>query len=95
MRAVHNRARVSVEDAMSQAHAPLRWRAAVMQAARQTLAARWRGTLDALELARHEYGTLRACVTLDVRALRKTAQRIHDLEQLRTVLARELAVPLS
>jgi hypothetical protein len=64
-----------------------------MQAARQTLAARWRNTLDALESARHEYGALRACVTLDVRALRKSAQRIHDLEQLRAVLARELAVP--
>jgi hypothetical protein len=64
-----------------------------MQAARQTLAARWRSTLDALESARHEYGALRACVTLDVRALRKSAQRIHDLEHLRAVLARELAAP--
>jgi len=77
---------------MSQA--PLRWRAAVTQAARQTLTARWRSTLDALESARHEYGALRACITLDVKALRKSAQRIHDLEQLRAVLARELAVPL-
>jgi hypothetical protein len=29
-----------------------------------------------------------------MRALRKTAQRIHDLEQLRALLARELTVPL-
>jgi hypothetical protein len=64
-----------------------------MQAARQTLTARWRSTLDALESARHEYRALRACVTLDVRALRKSAQRIHGLEHLRAVLARELAAP--
>jgi hypothetical protein len=77
---------------MSQHMHPKRWRTAVVQAARQTLTARWRSTLDALESARHEYGALRACVTSDVRALRKSAQRIHDLEQLRAVLARELAV---
>ncbi len=64
-----------------------------MQAARQTVSARWRSTLDALDSARHEYGALRASVTLDVRALRKTAQRIHDLEQLHAVLVHELAVP--
>jgi hypothetical protein len=80
---------------MSQDMHPKRWRAAVTQAARQTLAARWRSTLDALESARQEYGALRACAALDVRALRKSAQRIHDLEQLRAVLAGELAVPLT
>ena len=79
---------------MSQDLAPLRWRAALMQAARQTLTARWRGTLEALESARHDYGALRTSLTLDVRALRKAAQRVHDLEQLRAVLARELTVPL-
>jgi hypothetical protein len=78
---------------MSQDLAPLRWRAALMQAARQTLTARWRGTLEALESAAHDYGALRRSVTLDVRALRKAAQRVHDLEQLRAVLARELTVP--
>jgi hypothetical protein len=78
---------------MSQDLAPLRWRAALMQAARQTLTAGWRSTLNALESARHEYGALRTSVTLDVRALRKAAQRVHDLEQLRVVLARELSVP--
>ncbi|HTC15840.1 MAG TPA: hypothetical protein VK695_08560 [Steroidobacteraceae bacterium] len=70
-----------------------RWRAAVTQAARQTLSARWRSTLEALESARAEYRTLHAAAKTDVRALRKAAQRLHDLEQLRAVLAREL--PLS
>lgn len=78
---------------MSQDLHPKRWRAALMQAARQILSARWRSTLDALESARHEYAVLRSCVGLDVRALRKAAQRVHDLEQLRAVLARELSVP--
>jgi hypothetical protein len=64
----------------------------VSQAARQTLGARWRGTLAALEAARAEYSALHAAAAVDVRAVRKTAQRIHDLEQLRTVLARELLV---
>jgi hypothetical protein len=73
--------------------APLvRWRAALTQAARQTLTARWRSTLDALETARAEYRTLYGAAAVDVRALRKTAQRIHDLERLRAVLARELQV---
>ena len=77
---------------MSQATVIRRWRAAVSQAARQTLGARWRGTLAALEAARAEYSALHAAAAVDVRAVRKTAQRIHDLEQLRTVLARELLV---
>jgi len=77
---------------MSQDMQPKRWRAALMQAARQTLTARWRSTLDALESARHEYRVLRSCVRLDVRALRKAAQRVHGLEQLRAVLAGELSV---
>ena len=67
-----------------------RWRAALSQAARQTLSARWRGTLEALEAARIEYRTLHGAAATDVRALRKAAQRVHDLEQLRSVLAREL-----
>lgn len=69
-----------------------RWRAAVTQAARQTLSARWRSTLEALESARLEYRTLHAAAATDVRALRKAAQRLHDLEQLRAVLARELSL---
>ena len=61
-------------------------------AARLTLVARWRSTLEALESARLEYRTLYGAAATDVRALRKAAQRVHDLEQLRAVLARELFV---
>ena len=73
-------------------HAPAfgRWRCAVSQAARQVLSARWRSTVEALESARVEYGQLYAAAAVDVRAVRKAAQRIHELEQLRLVLAREL-----
>jgi hypothetical protein len=72
--------------------ASLRWRAAVTHAARQVLTVRWHSTLDALECARREYFFLRAAVAIDVQALRKSAQRLHDLEQLRAVLAREFFV---
>lgn len=67
-----------------------RWRSTVSQAARQMLTARWRSTLEALENARADYGHLYAAAIVDVRAVRKAAQRIHELEQLRLVLAREL-----
>jgi hypothetical protein len=67
-----------------------RWRTALSEAARRTLAARWQVTLEALDSARREYRTLYGAVAIDVRALRKAAQRVHDLEQLRSVLAREL-----
>ena len=77
---------------MSQAPTLTRWRAALTQAARHTLGARWRSTLEALEAARIEYRALHAAAAVDVRTLRKAAQRIHDLEQLRAVLARELQV---
>ena len=77
---------------MSQSPTFARWKSAVTQAARQTLSARWRSTLEALESARLEYRTLHAAAAIDVRALRKAAQRVHDLEQLRAVLARELLV---
>jgi hypothetical protein len=77
---------------MSEPSSLARWRAAVTGAARQTLSARRRSTLEALEAARHEYGALRSATAIDVRAMRKAAQRVHDLEQLRAVLARELLV---
>jgi plasmid stabilization system protein ParE len=80
---------------MSQLSAPSRWRTALTQAARETLTARWRSTLEGLEAARHEYRTLRTAIAVDVRAVRKAAQRMHDLEQLRTVLAGELTAPLA
>ncbi len=75
---------------MSQSPAFTRWRVAVSQAARQVLTARWRSTLSDLESARAEYRQLHAAAAVDVRAVRKAAQRIHELEQLRLVLAREL-----
>jgi hypothetical protein len=71
-----------------------RWRSALSEAAGRTLAARWRGTLEALANARDDYRVLYAASATDVRALRKAAQRVHDLEQLRAVLARELGVTL-
>ncbi len=67
-----------------------RWNNAVTQAAGQVLAARWRNTLEALDRARAEYGHLHAASTIDVRAVRKAAQRVHELEQLRAVLACEV-----
>ena len=70
----------------------MRWRRALTRAARRTLGARWRSTLEALEAAQVEYRALRGAAAVDVRALRKAAQRIHDLEQLRSVLARELGM---
>jgi len=77
---------------MSQAPGLSRWRAALTQAARHTLKSRWRSTLEALEAARVEYRALYRSSAVDVRALRKAAQRIHDLEQLRSVLAHEFGV---
>lgn len=68
----------------------LRWKAALSAAARQTLTVRWRETLRALRAAQLEYRELYSAHQTDIRALRKAAQRIHDLEQLRTVLAGEL-----
>jgi hypothetical protein len=53
--------------------------------------ARWRSTLEALELARSEYRTLLAA-TPDVRALRRLRRRLHDLEALSAALACELRV---
>ena len=75
---------------MSQAPTPSRWRAALTQAARHGLGARWCSTLEALAAARVEYRALYRASAVDVRALRKAAQRIHDLEQSRSVLAHEL-----
>ncbi len=75
---------------MSQAAALGRWKATVTQAARQVLLARWRSTLEALEAARAEYGRLHGAEAIDVRSVRKAAQRVHELEQLRTILAYEL-----
>jgi hypothetical protein len=79
-----------MEVLMPESNTALRWRAALSQAARESLAARWRGTLEALHAARLEHCALYAAAKTDVRALRKAAQRVHDLEQLRAVLEHEL-----
>ena len=67
-----------------------RWRSAVTMAGREVLAARWRITVDALNDARAEYRRLYGEASIDVRAVRKVAQRVQELEELRAVLAREL-----
>ena len=77
---------------MPQTPTLMRWRRALTQAARRTLGARWRSTLEALEAAQVDYRALRGAAAVDGRALRKAAQRIRDLEQLRSVLARELCM---
>ena len=59
-----------------------RRRALVTQTVRQPLNARWRSTLEVLEAARVEYRALHAAAAIDMRALRKAAQRLRDLEQL-------------
>ena len=68
---------------------PSRWQAALSAAAQQTLAVRWRTTLEALRAAQHRYRALYSAEDTDIRALRRAAKRIYDLEQLRTVLASE------
>jgi len=67
-----------------------RWRSALSAAGREVLAARWRITVDALGAARAEYRRLYGETSIDVRAVRKAAQRVQELEELRAVLAREL-----
>jgi hypothetical protein len=54
------------------------------------LARRWRSTLEALETARPEYRTLHSAEAVDARVFRKVARRLRALEQLQTVLVREL-----
>jgi hypothetical protein len=75
---------------MSQAAAHSRWRATVTQAARQVLLARWRSTPEALEAP---VPSTRACTLPRLSTCArcaKAAQRVHELEQLRTILAYEL-----
>jgi hypothetical protein len=55
------------------------------------LGARYAATLESLTAAREAYRLLRSQETVDVRALRKAAKQVYDLEQLQAVLARELA----
>jgi len=69
-----------------------RWRAAARAAALQTLSARLRSALEALEAARGDHRALLNAAASDVSALRRAAHRVHDLEELSAVLARELRV---
>jgi aspartate aminotransferase-like enzyme len=55
------------------------------------LGQRYASTLESLATARETYRLLRSQETVDVRALRKAAKQVYDLEQLQAVLARELA----
>ena len=54
---------------MSQVSTAGRWRQALSEASRQTLTARWRGTLEALEAARREYRALHGAPAIDVRRI--------------------------
>ncbi|HEX4387785.1 MAG TPA: hypothetical protein VH109_04085 [Steroidobacteraceae bacterium] len=79
-----------METRKAQIPVPIRWRTALGHAASRVLAARWRSTVQALHEARADYALLRLASVFDVRASRKAAQRVYDLEQLRAVLAHEL-----
>lgn len=75
---------------MSQETIHSRWHPAMSAASRQTLVVRWRTTTNALRAARLAYRSLYSASETDIRALRKAAQRIHDLEQLRSALESDL-----
>jgi len=64
-----------------------RWQAAATTASSSTLADRWQITNRQWLEARAEYRALYDAEVTDVSALRKAAQRLHDLSQLRKVLA--------
>jgi hypothetical protein len=64
-----------------------RWQAAATSASSTTLADRWRITTRQWLEAKAEYLSLYKAEVTNVSALRKAAQRLHDLGQLRNVLA--------
>jgi hypothetical protein len=64
-----------------------RWQAAATTAATTTLADRWQITTRQWLEAKAEYRALYDAEVTNVSALRKAAQRLHDLGQLRKVLA--------
>jgi hypothetical protein len=64
-----------------------RWQAAATSASSGTLADRWRITTRQWLEAKAEYRALYDAEITNVSALRKAAQRLHDLGQLRKVLA--------
>jgi hypothetical protein len=64
-----------------------RWQAAATTACNGTLADRWQITTRQWLEAKAEYRALYDAEVTNVAALRKAAQRLHDLSQLRKVLA--------
>jgi hypothetical protein len=68
-----------------------RWQAAATAASNGTLADRWQITTRQWLEAKAEYRTLYDAEVTNISALRKAAQRLHDLGQLRKVLANGLA----
>jgi hypothetical protein len=64
-----------------------RWQAAATTASSSTLADRWQITTRQWLEAKAEYRALYDAEVTNVSALRKAAQRLHDLAQLRKVLA--------
>jgi hypothetical protein len=64
-----------------------RWQAAATTASSRTLADRWQITTRQWLEAKAEYRALYDAEVTNVSALRKAAQRLHDLAQLRKVLA--------
>lgn len=64
-----------------------RWQAAATTACSGTLADRWRITTRQWLEAKAEYLAQYEAQVTNVSALRKAAQRLHDLGQLRKVLA--------
>ena len=64
-----------------------RWQTAATTASSITLADRWQITTRQWLDAKAEYRALYDAEVTNVAALRKAAQRLHDLSQLRKVLA--------
>jgi hypothetical protein len=64
-----------------------RWQAAATSASSGTLGDRWQITTRQWLEAKAEYRALYDAEITNVSALRKAAQRLHDLGQLRKVLA--------
>lgn len=64
-----------------------RWQVAASSACSSTLADRWQITTRQWLEAKAEYRALYDAEVTNVSALRKAAQRLHDLGQLRKVLA--------
>ena len=67
-----------------------RWQAHALAAAESTLAIRWRLVNEEWLTAKADYYGQLHREFVDIRALRKSAKRLHDLQQQRGVLAREL-----